>query len=98
MEAAAQACNAACQTKQMKDAAAALGANSLRIDYISGGSAASGTAFDCPGQPSLASAPEDEEASESESESEASERETETETDTSDTDDSDEPASDESEP
>jgi len=74
VEAPAQACNVACQIKQMKDAAADLGANSLRIDYTSGGSAASGTAFDCPGQPSLAAAPEADEPSASR----ASERETET--------------------
>jgi hypothetical protein len=58
VEAPAQACNVACQIKQKKAAAADQGANSLRIDYTSGGSAASGTAFDCPGQPSLAAAPE----------------------------------------
>lgn len=89
-------CNVACQTKRMKDAAAELGANSLRIDFTSGGSAASGAAFNCPGQPSLASASQADKASESED----SEPETETsdtsdhETKTSDTADREEPASD----
>jgi len=94
VEAPAQACNVACQIKQMKDAAADLGANSLRIDYTSGGSAASGTAFDCPGQPSLPSAPEADGASESKT----AEREAEAETDTSDASDSDRAAADEPEP
>ena len=88
VEAGAQGgCNVACQIKRMKDAAAELGANNLRIDYTSGGSAASGTAFNCPGQPSVESAP----AADEPSESEAPEREPET----SDTAGQDEPASDE---
>ena len=80
-------CNVACQTKRMKDAAAELGGNSLRIDYTSAGSAASGTAFDCPGQPSVASAPQADEASEPEA--------SEPEPETSDTADQDGAASDE---
>ncbi len=89
VEAAAQACSVACQIQKMKDAAAELGGNSLRIDYTSGGSAASGTAFDCPGQPSLASADEADEASEPEAADE--------ETESSDTDDDEDLGSDESE-
>jgi len=96
VEAPAQACNVACQIQQMKDAAADLGANSLRIDYTSGGSAASGTAFDCPGQPSLAAAAEADEPSGAKAAEQKPEAET--ETDTSDTADPDKAAAAEPEP